>query len=137
VLIRPLADVGIDKNADQASVTVPGDTFRYVLQPFNSGPSAAADVTVVDTLPEGLEVVALPAGCVNDADPTAEPDTITCSFGTLAAGASTSVSIDVVTDATRADDTLPYVNTARVTTSTYEQNTGNNSSTEATPVVPA
>jgi uncharacterized repeat protein (TIGR01451 family) len=136
VLIRPLADVGIDKNADQASVTVPGDTFRYVLQPFNSGPSAAADVTVVDTLPEGLEVVALPAGCVNDADPTAEPDTITCSFGTLAAGASTSVSIDVVTDATRADDTLPYVNTARVTTSTYEQNTGNNSSTEATPVVP-
>jgi hypothetical protein len=94
-------------------------------------------VTVVDTLPEGLEVVALPAGCVNDSDPTAEPDTITCTLDTLAAGATTSVSIDVVTDATRADDTLPYVNTARVTTSTYEQNTGNNSDTETTPVVPA
>ena len=94
-------------------------------------------MTVVDTLPEGLEVVALPAGCVNDTDPAAEPDTITCTLGTLAAGASTSVSIDVVTDASRADDTLPYVNTARVTTSTYEQNTGNNSDTETTPVVPA
>jgi uncharacterized repeat protein (TIGR01451 family) len=137
VLIRPLADVSIDKEADQASVTVPGDTFRYVLRVANTGPSAAANVTVVDTLPEGLEVVALPAGCVNDTDPTAEPDTITCTLGTLAAGASTSVSIDVVTDASRADDTLPYVNTARVTTSTYEQNTGNNSDTETTPVVPA
>jgi uncharacterized repeat protein (TIGR01451 family) len=137
VLVRPLADVTVDKEADQASVTVPGDTFRYVLRVTNTGPSAAANVTVVDTLPEGLEVVALPVGCVNDADPTAEPDTITCTFGTLAAGASASVSIDVVTDATRADDTLPYVNTARVTTSTYEQNTGNNSDTETTPVVPA
>jgi uncharacterized repeat protein (TIGR01451 family) len=137
VLVRPLADVTVDKEADQASVTVPGDTFRYVLRVTNTGPSAATNVTVVDTLPEGLEVVALPAGCVNDTDPTAEPDTITCTFGTLAAGASTSVSIDVVTDATRADDTLPYVNTARVTTSTYEQNTGNNSDTETTPVVPA
>jgi uncharacterized repeat protein (TIGR01451 family) len=137
VPIRPLVDVSIDKEADQASVTVPGDTFRYVLRVANTGPSAAANVTVVDTLPEGLEVVALPAGCTNDADPTAEPDTITCTFGTLAAGASASVSIDVVTDASRADDTLPYVNTARVTTSTYEQNTGNNSDTETTPVVPA
>lgn len=137
VLIRPLANVSIDKEADQASVTVPGDSFRYVLRVANSGPSAATDVTVVDTLPEGLEVVALPAGCVNDTDPAAEPDTITCTLGTLAAGASTSVSIDVVTDASRADDTLPYVNTARVTTSTYEQNTGNNSDTETTPVVPA
>jgi uncharacterized repeat protein (TIGR01451 family) len=137
VLIRPLADVSIDKEADQASVTVPGDTFRYVLRVTNAGPSEATNVTVVDTLPEGLEVVALPAGCVNDSDPAAEPDTITCTLGTLAAGASTSVSIDVVTDASRADDTLPYVNTARVTTSTYEQNTGNNSDTETTPVVPA
>lgn len=137
VLVRPLADVTVDKEADQASVTVPGDTFRYVLRVANTGPSAAANVTVVDTLPEGLEVVALPAGCTNDADPTAEPDMITCSFGTLAAGASASVSIDVVTDASRADDTLPYVNTARVTTSTYEQDTSDNADTETTPVVPA
>ena len=137
VLIRPLANVSIDKEADQASVTVPGDTFRYVLRVTNAGPSPAANVTVVDTLPEGLEVVALPAGCTNDADPTAEPDTITCTFGTLAAGASASISIDVITDASRADDTLPYVNTARVTTSTYEQNTANNSDTETTPVVSA
>jgi uncharacterized repeat protein (TIGR01451 family) len=137
VLVRPLADVTVDKEADQASVTVPGDTFRYVLRVANTGPSAAANVTVVDTLPDGLEVVALPAGCTNDADPTAEPDTITCTFGTLAAGASASVSIDVVTDASRADDTLPYVNTARVTTSTYEQDTTDNADTETTPVVPA
>jgi uncharacterized repeat protein (TIGR01451 family) len=137
VLVRPLADVTVDKEADQASVTVPGDTFRYVLRVANTGPSAAANVTVVDTLPEGLEIVALPAGCTNDADPTAEPDMITCSFGTLAAGASASVSIDVVTDASRADDTLPYVNTARVTTSTYEQDTSDNADTETTPVVPA
>lgn len=137
VLVRPLADVTVDKEADQASVTVPGDTFRYVIRVANTGPSAATAVTVVDQLPEGLEVVALPAECVNDADPTAEPDTITCSFGTLAAGASASVSIDVVTDASRADDTLPYVNTARVTTSTYEQDTSDNADTETTPVVPA
>jgi hypothetical protein len=43
----------------------------------------------------------------------------------------------VVTDASRADDTLPYVNTARVTTSTYEQDTSDNADTETTPVVPA
>jgi uncharacterized repeat protein (TIGR01451 family) len=137
VLVRPLADVTVDKEADQASVTVPGDNFRYVIRVANTGPSAATAVTVIDQLPEGLEIVALPAGCVNDADPTAEPDTITCSFGTLAAGASASVSIDVVTDASRADDTLPYVNTARVTTSTYEQDTSDNADTETTPVVPA
>ena len=58
-------------------------------------------------------------------------------FRTLRAGASASVSIDVVTDASRADDTLPYVNTARVTTSTYEQDTSDNADTETTPVVPA
>jgi uncharacterized repeat protein (TIGR01451 family) len=137
ILVRPLADVSVTKTATQATVTVPGDQFRYVIAVTNSGPSSATSVTVVDTLPEGLEVIALPAGCMNDTDPTAEPDTITCSFGTLAAGASTSVSIDVVTDDTRADDTLPYVNTARVTTSTYEQNTANNSDTETTPVVSA
>ena len=137
VLVRPLADVTVDKEADQASVTVPGDTFRYVIRVANTGPSDATAVTVTDTLPAGLEVVALPAECVNDSDPAAEPDTITCAFGTLNPGEVDSVSIDVVTDATRADDTLPYVNTARVTTSTYEQDTTDNADTETTPVVPA
>jgi uncharacterized repeat protein (TIGR01451 family) len=137
VLIRPLADVSIAKTATQATVAVPGDSFRYVLAVTNAGPSTAENVFVVDNLPAGVDLNGpLPVGCTIP-DPLLAPNTIRCSFGDVAIGATESFSVDVITDDERADDTLPITNTARVTTSTYEQDTSDNADTETTPVVPA
>lgn len=137
VLVRPLADLVMDKAADQTTVTVPGDTFRYILRVTNTGPSPAENVTTYDNLPAGVDLAApLPAGCALDLA-TASLDDFTCNFGTLAPGATASYSIDVVTSAERADDTLPITNTATARTTTFEQDLADNADSATVTVNPS
>ena len=83
-LIGPVADVSITKAAFMSDGTTPvtnpltvGDTFIYALQVTNRGPSDATGVSVTDTLPTGITLVApIPAGC-------AGTTAVTCTVGTV------------------------------------------------------
>lgn len=78
VTVLPVADLSVEKTAP-AEVAADG-TLDYRLTVRNAGPSDATGVTVTDTLPAGLDVVALPAGC------TAAGTTVSCAIGDLATG---------------------------------------------------
>ena len=81
----PIADLKIEKSAP-AQVNV-FDEFDYTLKITNKGPDTATQVTVSDPLPANLQFI-------SSADCDA---TITCSLGTLASGASKTVTIRVKT----------------------------------------
>lgn len=78
-----------------------GDEFTYTLSVTNAGPAAATDVMAETWLPEQLALRSL--------TPTREGDTctqsayqgITCTFGSLASGETTTVALDVTRVAAR------------------------------------
>ncbi|WP_345303538.1 beta strand repeat-containing protein, partial [Lysobacter hankyongensis] len=79
----------LTKTASAASFTV-GVPASYTLQLTNTGSSATtASSTITDTIPTGLTIGTLPAGC------TAAGQTVTCTVASLAAGASTSFVIPI------------------------------------------
>ncbi|WP_298851686.1 DUF11 domain-containing protein, partial [uncultured Aquimonas sp.] len=81
--------LSIAKTASAASFTV-GVPASYTLAVTNTStsPTTAAS-TITDTIPSGLTLGTLPAGC------TASGQTVTCTIASLAAGASTSFVIPV------------------------------------------
>ncbi len=128
--IGPVADVGITKSAFMSDGATPvtnpltvGDTFIYRLIVTNDGSSAAANVTVNDTLPTGMTLVApIPAGCVFNAT----TNRVACTVGTVVAGPAT-VTLDLhVTVGALASNTAP-LNTATVSTTTLDPDPSNNS----------
>jgi uncharacterized repeat protein (TIGR01451 family) len=94
------------KTASAASFVV-GVPASYTLQVSNTGTSATtASSTITDTIPTGLTIGTLPAGC------TAAGQTVTCTIAAgLAAGGSTSFIIPVTATLAAAN---PSVNTATV-----------------------
>ncbi|MGN6153094.1 MAG: hypothetical protein ACTHOH_13975, partial [Lysobacteraceae bacterium] len=80
----------LTKTASGASFTV-GTPASYTLQVSNTGTAATTAVsTITDTIPTGLTIGTLPAGC------TAAGQTVTCTVASgLAAGSSTSFVIPV------------------------------------------
>jgi uncharacterized repeat protein (TIGR01451 family) len=66
-----------------------GSTGTYTIKVSNGGPLAATAVIVSDALPGGATLVSTPAGC------TLTSGTLSCAVGTLASGASSSVTINV------------------------------------------
>lgn len=95
--------LGISKSADPVSGTVVhrGDTITYTLDYANTGTADATGVSIVDTLPADVDFVSasLPGPGVYNAG----TGTVTWTIGTLAAGATGSVSY-VVTVAQSAFD---------------------------------
>ncbi|MBK6562034.1 DUF11 domain-containing protein [Candidatus Amarobacter glycogenicus] len=67
---------------------VAGDNVVWTVEVTNDGPSDAQNVSVVDTLPAGFTFVADTDSCVEG-----PVGTLTCSLGTLSAGASTSFDV--------------------------------------------
>lgn len=112
----PPADLSITKTADAPSVFTGGTTV-YTLAILNNGPGTADNVVVTDVLPPAATLVSAP-GC------TGNP-TLTCTVGTLAAGASASFTVTVTMPSTP----QTVSNTAQVSTSTVDPNPANNSST--------
>jgi uncharacterized repeat protein (TIGR01451 family) len=89
--LSPRADLGISKT-DSADPVSPGDPLTYLLTAANAGPSDATLVTVTDTLPSGVTFVSSlppPPTCI------LAGSTLTCTLGSLAAGANATVTIDV------------------------------------------
>ena len=97
----------IAKTASSASFTA-GVAASYTLQVSNTGTSATTAVaTITDTIPTGLTIGTLPAGC------TASGQTVTCTVASgLAAGGSTSFVIPVTPQASLNGTSL--TNTATV-----------------------
>jgi uncharacterized repeat protein (TIGR01451 family) len=117
--VMPLqADVGVSINPGGA---VPfGTNLTYTVTVTNNGPTAATGVTLNDTLAGGLTFVSATStqGTCSGTGP------ISCAIGSLAGGASAMVT--VVASAAQSGS---YANTASVTATQPDLNTGNNSYT--------
>ncbi|HEX2212133.1 MAG TPA: DUF11 domain-containing protein, partial [Mycobacterium sp.] len=108
-----LPALGISKTADAATVNA-GENIGFTITVTNTGEGLAENVTLSDPLPAGAGVnwdiipaYAGPGTCSIAGNPPAE--TLSCSFGNLAAGASASVHVQ---SATTFDSCKEYPNTA-------------------------
>ncbi len=97
---------------DLADPVLAGTSLTYELAATNQGPSAAAGVVIVDTLPAGTVIGALPAGCVASA-----ATEVTCSPGALADGETATYTLTVGLDPSIAHATQA-VNNAVVSAAT-------------------
>jgi uncharacterized repeat protein (TIGR01451 family) len=127
--ITPKADVGIAK-AGPAAAT-PGADVTYTLTATNNGPSAAASVSITDTVVAPLTFVSLTQttgptfGCSTPA--AGGTGTITCSIATLAPGASATFSLVLHLSPSAGSGSVS--NTANISTSTSDPQSANNAST--------
>ena len=124
-IVPPVVDVAIGVTAPPS--VPPGSTFTVTLTARNVGTANADNVVVGYDVPAGVTVVSVPSGCVYNSTAS----TIICaaipSFGR---GASTSY--DFVFKAPDTPTTLTGV--ARISTTSPEPNTGNNSAAATTTV---
>jgi uncharacterized repeat protein (TIGR01451 family) len=120
------ADVGISMGDSPDPATV-GNNLTYTITVNNAGPDAGALVTVTDALPGGVNFVSsTPSqGSCSGTAP------VTCSLGTLASGATSTITLVVTPTATNG----ALSNTATVTTTSTDSNSANNSATATTAVV--
>ena len=105
--VRTSADVGLTKTSAQ-----PGDcrgAVTYTLTATNNGPSTANGVTITDPLPLGLTYTSsTPSGICTNAS-----GTVTCSVGSLAPNASSTVTITAAVSSNVAAGTITNTATAR------------------------
>jgi len=115
------ADLALTKSASPGTIVF-GQPVTYTLTTRNNGPSQAVGATITDPLPAGLTFASSPSGC------TVAASTVTCPVGTLAPGASNTVTFTASTPAGGSGDVS---NTATVTATTPDPNPANNSATAA------
>ena len=127
-LIAGNADLSITKTAGPPPYVTSG-TVTYTIVVTNGGPGSATNVVTTDVLPAGVTFVsATPTqGSCNGTS------TVTCNLGTLANGATATISLQVTLSSTPG----PVSNTATVSGSTTDPNPANNSSTSTITTVPA
>lgn len=92
-------DLTITKTDDDGGATLaPGDTVTYTIVASNSGPADADNVTVTDTLPDGMTFVT--AGSTTPASTTAvgNDTLLTYNFASIAAGDSETITIIATID---------------------------------------
>ena len=118
--VNASADLRLTKTGP-ASATA-GQNVSYTLTLSNDGPSDAQGVSLDDPAPAGLTFVSATAPCTGG---------FPCAIGTLASGASASVT---VTFAVAASQSGSIANTATASSTTTDPNPANNSSTATTPV---
>jgi uncharacterized repeat protein (TIGR01451 family) len=133
------ADMEVVSKTPSASPVALGEAFDFaILVRNNTGPglTEADDVEVADTLPAGMELVSAPTAVVQSGSTSqnvctgATGDTaFTCQFGTVSSGGSIIITAPV--RVTRTSATLPsaFTNAANVFTTSFEDNTDNNSNT--------
>ena len=124
----PNADLGVAKSADRA-MAVPGQELTYSIQVHNGGPAAAAAVSVADTLP--TEVTVLAVATSRGSCPSPAGGSLGCALGDLEAGGTAAISVRVRVNP-GAGATL--VNRVEVGSRTPDGNPGNNVFVLVTPV---
>ena len=118
VKVLPTADLQLEKTASPTLVKAGGEVI-YTLTVKNAGPDAAGDVVVSDQLPAGETLLASAAGC------TQTGQKVSCPLsGELANGATQAVQLTVGMEVVLANHTV--VNTAEVTSATFDPNLANN-----------
>lgn len=123
VTAHPVTDLGIVK-AHQGTFTA-GANGTYKFTVTNFGPSDAVNAKVTDTLPSGLSFVS----ASGTGSCTASGQDVTCDLGTVNAGDSPTFEVIVAIDPAQVGD---IVNTATVSTSNTDVNSGNDTSTDTT-----
>ena len=83
-------DIHVQKDAVEGTISA-GDTAQFTITVSNAGPGTAYGVNLSDTLPGGLTWFENSDACSISAG------VLSCSFGTLAMGASASVTVSAVT----------------------------------------
>jgi large repetitive protein len=129
VTASPNADLSITKTPAPGPYGT-GQQLTYTIVVSNGGPSAAAAVTVTDTLPAGTTLVSsTPAGACSGSP------VVTCNAGTITNGGSATFTLTVTLPSTPG----PITNTAVVSASAAnpDPNPGNNPATSTITVVPA
>jgi uncharacterized repeat protein (TIGR01451 family) len=128
------ADVSVVKTA--AAAAAAGSNLTYNINVTNNGPSDASSVTMADTLPPNTTFVSesqLTGPAFTCTNPSAGgTGTVSCSIATLIAG--TSATFSIVVQIAPAAPVGPSSNTATVTTSTVDPNSGTNSSMAVTAI---
>jgi uncharacterized repeat protein (TIGR01451 family) len=124
--VRPQADVRVTKLADPPAARA-GEPLTYRIGVSNAGPSAATAVTLHDLLPDGFDAT----GASPDPECTLAGRALDCALGTLAPGASRTVT---VTGAVDPRQIAALENTAAAATATADREPANDSATVTTPV---
>ncbi|WP_353648310.1 LPXTG cell wall anchor domain-containing protein [Nakamurella sp. A5-74] len=117
VAVVASADLSLSKSADPAQITF-GSPVTYTLVVTNNGPSSSAGVATSDPLPAGFVFIS-GTNCVAAAN-----NTVTCTVGTLTAGATATRSFTVSTPAGGSGN---VTNTATVSATTPDPTAANNS----------
>jgi uncharacterized repeat protein (TIGR01451 family) len=119
---RPATDLSLSMT-DTPDPVAPRATLTYTLVATNQGSNPAPGAAVRDTLPAGVTFVGASAGCTHSGG------TVDCELGTLAAGASATVTISV-----EPKPTGVITNTATVGSVVTDLDSSDNTATETTTV---
>jgi uncharacterized repeat protein (TIGR01451 family) len=118
------ADLSVTKT-DSVDPVLAGNNLTYTITVSNAGPSNAANVVAMDTLPAGVTFVSATNGG------TEAGGAVTWNLGTLALGGMTSVMVTVTVDSST---TANLNNTVTVSTDADDANSANDTANEATTV---
>ena len=121
------ADLAVTKTDSPDPITAAGATLTYTLTVTNGGPSTSINVVLTDPLPSGITFVSATLGQGS----CSGTSTVTCNLGTLANGATTTVTIKVTVDHGFNGITT---NTASVTATQNDPNSSDDSATATTTV---
>src|SRR6266581_4282203 len=120
---RPPVDLAITKS-DGEECADKGDVLSYSITVTNKSTEDATGVTVTDALPGGVTYVSAAPGAGSCSFLNG---TVTCSLGTLTAGASVGITLQV-----RADTVQRVSNTATVSLNELDTNLADNTATDDT-----
>ncbi len=116
------ADLAIVNTSD-AALYHPSTVIHYTITVTNTGPSDAQNVVVTDQLPVGKKIATYVSNNVGCPPPNAS-NLFTCLLGTIAAGGSKTFQLNVYITGNKGLITT----TAKVTSTTFDPNLGNNTS---------
>jgi uncharacterized repeat protein (TIGR01451 family) len=121
--VTSLSDLALTKNV--ATSGVAGTAITWTLSVHNNGPSSATNVTITDTVPAGVSIqtVSMPGGSCTAGVPGDPTHPTVCTFGSLAASATSSTMTISATILPRTTGVLH--NDARVSSDTFDNNSSN------------
>ncbi len=122
--VDALADLALTRNESDANV-VAGTPLTYSRTVTNKGPSNAVAVSIDDTIPVGASLIST-SGCAED--PNGSP---TCTLGTMRAGTSKLVNLEIIVDPSTTDG---LTDRASVASRTPDPNPGDEAATRDTVV---